>query len=220
MGNRGHVAVNRWHIADNIPFQSSLEAAIEKYFPNTRPTLYASTVYWYLAPGGRDPYPPAPVGERVGYWSDLPLGLKVKGALEGEQLKILSKTGGNPHEQTLEGFAGDWSNTSQLWWIEAKPGDRLDLALPVAKPGRYQLTLQLTKARDYGIVQLALNGKKLGGPIDLYHPEVVPYGPLNLGAHVLEAGEQKLTLEIVGANPAAVPAYMVGLDYVKLERVR
>ena len=50
--------MNRWHIADNIPFQKSFEGAIEKYYPNTRPTLYASTVYWYLAPGGNDPYPP------------------------------------------------------------------------------------------------------------------------------------------------------------------
>ncbi|MEI6913998.1 MAG: glycoside hydrolase family 172 protein, partial [Armatimonadota bacterium] len=51
-GNRGHVAVNRWHIADSIPFQTSFEGYIEKYFSNNRPTLYANTVYWYLEPGG------------------------------------------------------------------------------------------------------------------------------------------------------------------------
>lgn len=59
--NRGHISVNRWHITDNVPFQSSFEGAIEKYFPNARPTLYACTVYWYLAPGGNDHYQPVPV---------------------------------------------------------------------------------------------------------------------------------------------------------------
>ncbi|HUU43795.1 MAG TPA: glycoside hydrolase family 172 protein [Planctomycetota bacterium] len=65
MGNRGHISVNRWHVADDVPFHESFEATIEKYSPNDRPTLYASTVYWYLAPGGEDPYAALPVAERV-----------------------------------------------------------------------------------------------------------------------------------------------------------
>ena len=50
MGNRGHVSVNRWHIADNVPFQKSFEGCIEKYFPNDKPCLYAATAFWYQAP--------------------------------------------------------------------------------------------------------------------------------------------------------------------------
>ena len=42
--NRGHQSVARWHIVDNVPFQKSFEACIEKYYPNTRGTLYACTV--------------------------------------------------------------------------------------------------------------------------------------------------------------------------------
>jgi hypothetical protein len=217
MGNKGHVCVNRWHVTDNIPFQRSFEGAIEKYYPNKRPTLYASTVYWYLAPGGKDPYLPQPVTERAGYWQEVPV-FAVRGVLEGERLKILGKTGGNPQEQDLGGFpGGQWSNEAHLWWIEAKPGDKLDLAIPVAAGGKKKLILQMTKARDYGIVQLCLDGQKLGEPIDLYDPEVVPTGPVNLGTHELSAGEHKLTVEITGANPSAVKAYMFGLDYVKLE---
>ena len=33
-----HINVNRWHIADNIPFQKSFEGDLEKYFPNQRGT--------------------------------------------------------------------------------------------------------------------------------------------------------------------------------------
>ncbi len=220
MNNKGHVCVNRWHIADNVPFQKSFDGAIEKYFPNKRPTLYAATVYWYLAPGGHDPYKPLPLSERVGYWDDTQLQtFVVKGALEGERLTILHKTAGNPHEQDLSGFEGDWSHDAHLWWIEAKPGDKLDLALPVAKVGRYKVTMQLTKAIDYGIVQVSLDGAKLGGPIDLFNDGVIATGPLDFGQHELTAGVHKLTVEITGANEKAVKAYMFGLDYVKLEAV-
>ncbi len=218
MGNKGHIVVNRWHIPDNVPFQTSFEGAIEKYYPNTRPTLYASTVYWYLEPGGNDPYAPQPLSERLGYWDDAQLSaFVVKGALEGERMKILRETGGHAAEQDMSGFEGDWSNGAHLWWTGAKPGDTLDLALPVPTDGRYRLGVALTKAVDYGIVQLSLDGQKLSGPIDLYHDGVVPTGLLDLGTHQLTAGNHTLTVEITGANDKAVKSYMFALDYAKLE---
>jgi hypothetical protein len=218
MNNKGHICVNRWHIVDNVPFQRSFEGAIEKYFPNRRPTLYASTVYWYLAPGGRDPYPALPLSERVGYWNDVDLQVrKVKGALEGEQLKVLSKTAGKPQEQDMTSYEGDWSGGAHLWWTEAKPGDRLELAVPVTAAATYQITAQLTKAVDYGIVQLSLDGRKLGGPIDLFNNGVIATGPLDLGTQAMSAGGHTLTVEIVGANAAAMKSYMFGLDYLKLD---
>jgi hypothetical protein len=214
--NKGHVAVNRWHIGDNIPFQRSFEGALEKYFPNERPTLYAATVFWYLAPGGNDPYRPRPPGERVGYWTPVET-FKVKGAIEGETLAVLKKTRGNPHAQDLSGFGDQWSNDAHLWWIDARPGDRLDLAVPVATAGSYKLGLRLTKAPDYGIAQLYWDGVKLGGPIDLYHPSVIPTELIDMGRHDLTAGRHQLSVEIVGANDKAVKSYMFGLDYLKLE---
>jgi hypothetical protein len=39
-----------------------------------------------------------------------------------------------------------------------------------------------------------------------------------LGTHQLAAGDHTLTVEIVGTNPKAVPAYMFGLDQVLLHR--
>ena len=216
--NKGHCSVNRWHVTDNIPFQKSFEAAIEKYFPNSKPTLYASTVYWYLAPGGEDPYEPQPLTERTGYWTAMPVAAGVKGAIEGESLKVLAKTAGNPHEQGLDQYQGTWSGAAHLWWTGAKPGDRLDLAVPVAAAGKYRVTIQMTKAKDYGIVQLYVDGKKTGDPVDLYNPDVVPTGPMDLGVHDLAAGQCKLTVEITGANAKALKAYMAGVDYVKLDK--
>jgi hypothetical protein len=102
MGNLGHISVNRWHITDNVPFQKSFEAAIEKYCPNRKteetegseePALYAAIAYWYQASGQADGYKPVPVEQRAGYWK-MPIVLTVKDALEGEDLKVLAKTAG------------------------------------------------------------------------------------------------------------------------------
>jgi hypothetical protein len=219
MNNKGHVSVNRWHITDNIPFHTSFEGDIEKYYPNTRPTVYASTVFWYLAPGGSDPYMARPMSERVGYWTEI-TNYVVAGAIEGERMKILGCTGGQTQEQATDQYEGQWSQNAHLWWTNGKPGNKLSLAVPVSKTGRYQLKMQMTKARDYGIVQLYLDGEKLGNPVDLYDASVVPTGALDMGAHQLAAGEHNLTLEITGANPKAVQACMAGVDYVLLSPIQ
>ena len=130
---------------------------------------------------------------------------------------MLSKTGGDPQEQDMSGFGESWSNDAHLWWINARPGDKLVLALPVPQTGKYRIGMQLTKAPDYGIVQLYLDGQKLGEPLDLYHPSVVATGLLRFGQRELAAGDHQLTIEILGANEKAIKNYMAGLDYVKLE---
>jgi hypothetical protein len=207
--NRGHQAVLRWQVADNVPFHRSFEGAIEKYYGNDRGTLYACAVAWYLDPEGTDPYGPVPARARHGYY--------VKPDLVVAGMHVLNEPGG---EVQLQGLAdrgvGRWKNDEQLWWTGAKPGDRLVLEVPVAQAGRYALAVHLTKARDYGVVRLALDGAAPGEPIDLYNPAVVPSGPIALGTHELAAGRHALTVEIVGANPAAVKAYMFGIDRIDL----
>ncbi len=215
--NKGHASVNRWHIADNVPFLTSFTGTIEKYFPNDRPTLYAATAYWYLMPGGKDPYTPYPVSERLGYFDlQMPEPFVAKGAIEGEDMKVLSCTGGSANRQDLDSFEGEWSKGAHVWWTEGKPGDKLTLALPVARAGRYAVKAQFTKAIDYGIVQLWLDGKKLGDPMDFFNNGVIPTGELSLGTFDLTAGEHQLVAEIVGANEKAVVKYMFGLDYIRL----
>ncbi|MGC8862325.1 MAG: glycoside hydrolase family 172 protein [Armatimonadota bacterium] len=215
--NAGNVSVNRWHIADNVPFQTSFEADIEKYYPNDRPTLYAAVAYWYQAAGQYDPYGPVPVTERVGYYEGQTF--SVPGAIEVEQMKVLACSAGKIQVQELAGFDGLWSNLAHLWWTEAGPSARMDLQLRTDKPGKYEIKAQLTKAPDYAIVQLYLDDEKLGDPIDLYSDGVAPTGELSLGTRDLSRGPHKLTVEIIGANEKAVKAYMFGLDYVRLNPV-
>lgn len=142
---------------------------------------------------------------------------KVPGAIEGESIEIVGKSAGQAASQGMEGFPADrWSGSDQLWWTGAKPGDVLEVAVPVDSAGVYSLEVVLTMARDYGVVQLELDGQPLGSPIDCYNdPEVITTGVLRFDGLKVDAGKRKLGLKIVGANPAAVPVHMVGLDYAR-----
>ncbi len=163
-------------------------------------------------------------GERVRWniYSQGPLpNLSSEGpsVLEGESLDVLKVSGGQVTPQGMFGFgAGLWSGDSQLWWIDGKPGYELELALPVAATGEYQLGVAVTKAVDYGRVTVALDGKDLDFPaIDGYQPSGVGHsGELLLGRHTLTKGQHRLTFRISGAHPEAVKRYMVGVDYVRL----
>jgi hypothetical protein len=76
----------------------------------------------------------------------------------------------------------------------------------------------MTKAADYAIVQWYLDGQKIYEPIDLYNADgVIATKKIDLGKFNLTKGKHQLEVEIVGANPAAIKRYMVGIDYVKID---
>jgi putative heme-binding domain-containing protein len=145
----------------------------------------------------------------------------VEGAIEGESLKVLSKTGGTARPQPMGGFGPNWSGGQHLWWTGAKAGDTLTLSLPVEKAGKYSLKTALTKARDYGMIEATLNENPItAAKLDLYNtPNVIHTGELDWGTHDLPAGENKLIIKITGANAAAIQKFMVGIDYLKLQKL-
>jgi hypothetical protein len=215
--NAGHVSVDRWEIAESIPFQSSFEGCIEKYFANARPTLYAATAFWYLAPGGDDPYRSAPVTERVGWWVRPPAAVKEKDAIESESMQIDGKPQDPAGPQEMSGFAGDhWSGDSQLFWQCHDVGRELTLKLSVKEAGKYHLKARFTKSYDYGIFRLSVDGKQVGDELDLYSPTVGTAPLADLGVLDLAQGDHKLTVRANGKNPAS-RGFFFGLDFVKLE---
>ncbi|MCA9840028.1 MAG: DUF2961 domain-containing protein [Trueperaceae bacterium] len=72
LDGNGHTSVNRFHICDEVPFQTSFEGCLEKYKNNLwgdgNLCLYDVVAYWYQACGGEDPYEPLPLSERLGYY--------------------------------------------------------------------------------------------------------------------------------------------------------
>jgi hypothetical protein len=63
-----HISLVRWQVPDDVPFQKSFEATVEKYHPNEWPLLNAYLACWYQEPGKPDYYKVVPVSERTGYY--------------------------------------------------------------------------------------------------------------------------------------------------------
>lgn len=136
--------------------------------------------------------------------------------IEGEDIEKVTVSAGTTEKQPMQVFGQQWSSHRQLWWNSANPSDNLKAILPVAKAGTYQLSAQFTKADDYGIFEIHLNGKKIKDSIDFYNSSVDVTGIVNLGSHELKAGENEFKVIIIGANPTAVQKFMFGLDYIEL----
>jgi putative heme-binding domain-containing protein len=143
----------------------------------------------------------------------------VPGAVEGETMKVLAKTG-NAGPQNMVSYKDfSWSGGEQLWWTGAKPGDKLTLSLPVTIPGKYSIEAVLTRAPDYGVFKFSLDGQPLSDKqTDLFGSRVSVTNQLVLGERELTVGEHRFTVEVTGANPEAEKSFMFGLDYLWLQR--
>lgn len=144
---------------------------------------------------------------------------RVADALEAEALPAKA-SGGSTSQQSMKNFkAARWSGDAQLFWRGGKVGDVLELELTVPEEGDYTLESVFTVAPDYGSVQLLLDDKPLGEPVDLYDfAKVATTGVLKHPLGRVKPGAHRLALRITGSHPSAVPARYVGLDYVKLAR--
>ncbi|MCA9218299.1 MAG: c-type cytochrome, partial [Planctomycetales bacterium] len=167
----------------------------------------------YLASPSQVPLP------RVALPIDASTG-KVAGAIEAESMKIVGKTDGDARSQAMGSFKADrWSGNDQLWWTGQKQGSQLDLEISAADSGTYAVEVVLTRAIDYGIVELSIDDKPIGGPIDCFvSGRVDNTGVLRLGPVELSQGNHKLSAKMVGKHEKAT-AFMFGLDYVRLAPV-
>lgn len=138
---------------------------------------------------------------------------------EGEELPF----NGTAREQGMTGFKnGPWSGGAHLLW-HGKVGESLGMSLHLERSGRYRVLLQFTVAPDYGIGRLRWNGEVLREDIDCYGSAVGLAEVIDLGEMSLQAGEQRLVVELMGGNPSArfygKNNYLIGLDYVRLDRL-
>ena len=108
-----------------------------------------------------------------------------------------------------------WDGGAQLFFKASKVGDNMVLKINVPAAGTYDLTAVMTKARDYGIVSLAVDGAQLGQPFDGYNSSVTTKNNVDFGSVQLSAGAHQLTFTLVGKNPSSI-GYQVGIDYLQL----
>ena len=139
----------------------------------------------------------------------------IEGAIEGEAMTILERSA------LLEpqGVPGA-SDEKHLWWHGGpRVGEHFTVGFKVEKGGRYRVAAGILKARDYGIVTIAINDQPPGEPVDCFDAFDVSMHRQELGVFDLAAGENRLTVKMIGANAQALKEDMFGLDYLLLSPV-
>lgn len=203
----GHSTQYRWFILDSIPFRNSMKFDVEMWHWIDCHTTCNRVVYWYSTPGSSGNHDIAyrPIGK-------FAMPEPVKGAIEGEKLKVLSHTGGTYESQG--GFPG-LSNGQQLWWKGVTPGMTMKVEIPNLKPGRYRLVANLCHARDYGKHRLRFDSQDLGEH-EFFDPNL-QWKKKTLGTIIVRNKTAVLEITCTGINPQAQPGGMFGLDYLLLE---
>ena len=227
----------RFHICDDLPFSKSFQGFIETWTTDRcRPVLFDTCVYWYRESGARNPYPVVPLADRrhqrpgrhMPYVTpptfQIPRPKPPKpGTIEGENLRVMREGSGKTWVQNMANYReGTWSGQHQLIWTEGEKGDSVEMQFTIPKDGKHELVVVLTKAKDYGIVQLAIDGRSVGEPIDCYSPTVTTTDEVSLGTFDLKAGKHVLKATAVGNNPQARDAvgkgsHIFGIDYLRLK---
>jgi hypothetical protein len=146
----------------------------------------------------------------------MPTNVNAPDPLEAQSMSVQAISGCSSSYQDMTAF-GDthrWYHDDQLF-VSSGKNCSITLALPVPAAGRYRLDLYLTTTPDFAIVQVLLDSKPAGDPIDLYAPAVMPSGPITIGEFDLEKKTHFLTFKVVGKNERST-YYSMGLDCFSL----
>jgi hypothetical protein len=211
-GDHGQAANNRWHIMDRIPFAKRFTFDMELWDWADGINVTLSVIpYWYATPGATDgfgPIRPADLKlELVRPWPSQ----KVAGAIEGEGMRVIESTA-----QITRHVVDQSSDGKVLFWCNGTtPGDRLVLGFRAGKAGRSRVFARFFKSDDSGIVQMSINGQRAGVAIDLYNDRPTAAPETDLGVFDLPEGENRIVVEMAGANNKAAKEYLFGLDYLR-----
>ncbi len=135
--------------------------------------------------------------------------------LKFEALPVLRRERCTTSQQDMKEWGGlMWTQSKQLF-CACQKGGSVEFAFHVRAPRRYRVCVLATAAPDYGMVRVELDGRPVGAEFDLYSGRVCPYGALELGTHVLAAGQHRLLFTAV-AKSRVSDGHSFGLDAVEL----
>jgi WD40 repeat protein/tRNA A-37 threonylcarbamoyl transferase component Bud32 len=145
----------------------------------------------------------------------------IPGEIEAEHLPVIAAADCPWEIQDMAAWGrAKWSNSKQVF-CRASKGGYVDLEIKADKvpEGRYRLDIFFTQAPDYGMVQVSMDGKKLGRIFDGFNEGVVPSGKFELGEVELGKGHHHLRFVAIDKNPKSTNYYM-GIDRLDLKPVR
>ncbi len=146
----------------------------------------------------------------------VPLEVKPKGTIEGEDnIPQFKSSGDRASVQDIGSWGkewqGIWSGEKQLFYTSDSIGDYVAFELDVRESKNYEISGYFTKANDYAIFQLYIDGEPLGKAFDGYNPEVVRSEEVKFGSIFLGEEKHELRLEVTGKNPQS-RSYFIGVD--------
>lgn len=136
-------------------------------------------------------------------------------AIEAEALAGAAQaTQGQVGVQNMRGFGSAWSGGAQLFWGGGQTGAQLRLVFTTTAAERYEVFLQFTRAPDFAVVQVRLDGAP---PVtfDGYAP-TVSRDRVSLGIRELTPGDHELRFAVTTKNRQS-SGFNVGLDRIELE---
>jgi hypothetical protein len=211
----------RYRALDAIPFKTEINSNMEMWHWIKAKVNFAMSAFWYAKPGFKSNVKPdiesvkIPVAmHRTDIYKPV---VDETGKMEGEFLEVVSCGSGTA---TMQSGNFGWSRDSQLWWRNAETGGELITRFILNKTGKFKVSAQLTKAIDYGIIQIYLNGIPVGPKFDGYFENGVKPAQVDLGTLVLSEGENILSIKILGANKNAKPGNMAGIDWLQFTEMK
>jgi len=198
--------VYRYHIEDPIPFEQRIRVTIEHGHANDRHDDFSSMAYWYQdEPHAAFPALP-PAEER---WVAEVSMHREENATEMEDLTG-EFMGGPVGAQDLSNFGEDWSHNSHAWFTAEEPTTyEMIFDASGGMAGSYTAEIWYTRAPDYGLVELWMNGAKMTA-WDGYDANGVTRAKLSCPI-TLADGANTLEVRITGKNPASSGFY-AGID--------
>ena len=223
------VSIHRFHIVDPIPFRKHFKFEIEHWpwiseWPNTGRGYYSSLGFWYQK-GTHKPWPRLEKLISEEPWDPAKGRWFVQGALEAEDLSILEYTS----------RLGDTARPEARFLMPNQSGDHMlhfdsggqgyfSLGVQADEAGTHTVKIHYLRAPSYGRVQLEVNGRAVGEPVDLYRAfvEMFPRDIWPPQEYVfegvrLDAGLNTFTFRI-NSKHSESEGFQCGIDCIVLEK--
>jgi WD40 repeat protein len=158
---------------------------------------------------------PAPNPPRVPAGGDRMRLSVLQDVYEAENLTVVACSGEHRFSQDQQPWGRErWSGGRHLYCLSRKNG-YVEFEVDLPQPGRYGLDVWLTKSFNYGIVEVSLDGHRVGGPFDGYSEAVHPPDKGPCGTFDLRAGSHRLRFTAVDKNEKS-RGYCMGIDCFRL----
>ena len=108
-----------------------------------------------------------------------------------------------------------WSCDRHMFWKRQAENSSLSFSFVVAVSGKYDLSLQVTKAGDFGRFAFCIDDQQIGGEADLHASSLSPALLADWGEAELTAGVHTFTIQALSNEAGSLYG---GFDYFELRR--